>query len=179
MKKVMIISSSLRSGSNSDILAEAFAGGAKKGGHEARVISLRGMDIKYCIGCLKCQNTQRCVIRDDADDIVQAMKNMDVLAFATPIYYYEMSGQLKTLLDRANPLFPSDYSFRDIYLLASAAEDEDSAFDGAVKGLGGWIKCFEKTRLAGVLRGGGVTDPEEIRKKPELVEQAFQMGIRI
>lgn len=104
---------------------------------------------------------------------------MDVLAFATPIYNYEMSGQLKTLLDRANPLFPSDYTFRDIYLLGSAAESDDSAFDGAITGLAGWIKCFGKTRLAGVIRGGGVTDPEEIRKKPELIEQAFQMGSQI
>lgn len=47
-----------------------------------------------------------------------------MIVFATPIYYYEMSGQLKTLLDRANALFPSDYAFRDIYLLASATEDE-------------------------------------------------------
>lgn len=179
MKKVMVISTSLRTSSNSNILAEAFTHGAKKAGHEAKVISLRGKNIKFCIGCLKCQITQRCVIRDDADGIVQDMKNMDVLAFATPIYYYEMSGQLKTLLDRVNPLFPSDYSFRDIYLLASAAENEDSAFDGAIEGLGGWIKCFDKTRLAGVLRGGGVTDPEEIRKKPELIELAFQMGSQI
>lgn len=179
MKKVMIISSSLRPNSNSDILAGAFADGARNAGHEAGVIPLRGKDIKFCVGCLECQQTQRCVIHDEADSIVQDMKNMDVLAFAAPIYYYGMPGQLKTLLDRANPLFPSDYSFRDIYLLASAAENEDSAFDGAVHGLGGWIKCFKKTRLAGVLRGGGVTDPEEIRKKPELIELAYQMGGRI
>lgn len=119
------------------------------------------------------------MIRDDADSIVQDMKNMDVLAFATPIYYYEMSGQLKTLLDRTNPLLPSDYAFRDIYLLASAAESEDGVFEGAIKGLGGWIKCFNKTGLAGILRGAGVTNPEEIRKKPKLIEQAFQMRNQI
>lgn len=179
MKKAMIISSSLRPNSNSHILAEAFADGARKAGHEARVVPLRGKDIKFCIGCLKCQKTRRCVIRDDADGIVQDMKDMDVLAFATSIYYYEMSGQLKTLLDRSNPLFPSEYAFRDIYLLASAAENDDSAFDGAINGLDGWIKCFDKTRLAGVLRGGGVTDPEEIRKKPEVIEQSFQLGSQI
>ncbi len=43
------------------------------------------------------------------------------MVFATPIYYYEMSGKMKTMLDRANPLYDSDYRFRDIYLLASAA----------------------------------------------------------
>lgn len=48
-----------------------------------------------------------------------------MLVFATPIYYYEMSGQLKTLLDRLNPLFPSDYAFRDVYMLTAAGENPD------------------------------------------------------
>ena len=176
MKKVLIISTSLRPNSNSDLLAEAFAEGARKAGHEVEKISLIGVKLGFCIGCLKCQKTQRCVIRDDADDIVQKMKNMDVIVFATPIYYYEMSGQMKTLLDRANPLFTSDYRFRDVFLLASAAENEDSVVDGAVHGLEGWIRCFEKSRLAGVVRGVGVTDPAEIKARPEILEQAFRIG---
>ena len=54
----------------------------------------------------------------------EKMLTADVIVFATPIYYYEMSGQMKTLLDRANALFASDYAFRDIYLLTAAAEEE-------------------------------------------------------
>ena len=78
------------------------------------------------------------------------MKDAEVIAFATPIYFYEMCGQMKTLLDRSNPLFPSDYAFRDIYLLATAADSAESSMDGAVKGLEGWIACFEKAALRGV-----------------------------
>ena len=176
MKKVLIISSSLRANSNSEILADSFMKGAHEAGHEVEKISLIGVKLGFCIGCLKCQKTQRCVIRDDADDIVQKMKKVDVIVFATPIYYYEMSGQMKTLLDRANPLFTSDYRFRDVFLLASAAENEDSAVDGALHGLEGWIRCFEKSRLAGVVRGVGVTDPSEIKVRPEILEQAFRIG---
>lgn len=176
MKKVLIISSSLRQNSNSDLLADSFADGARKAGHEVEKVSLRGKKLNFCIGCLECQKTLRCVIQDDANDIVQKMKDSDALVFATPIYYYEMAGQMKTLLDRANPLFPSDYAFRDIYLLASAAENEESAVDGALKGLEGWVECFEKSRLAGVIRGVGVTDPGEIKTRAEIIEQAFNMG---
>ena len=176
MKKVLIISSSLRATSNSEILADSFMKGAHEAGHEVEKISLIGVNLGFCIGCLKCQKTQRCVIRDDADDIVQKMKNMDVIVFATPIYYYEMSGQMKTLLDRANPLFTSDYRFRDVFLRASAAENEDSAVDGALHGLEGWIRCFKKSRLAGVVRGVGVTDSAEIKARPEILEQAFRIG---
>ena len=60
-------------------------------------------------------NTHACVIRDDAAAIAEQMRQADMIAFASPIYYYEMSGQMKTLLDRANPLYSSDYAFRDIY----------------------------------------------------------------
>ena len=60
-----------------------------------------------------------------------------MIAFATPIYYYEMCGQMKTLLDRMNPLYTSEYAFRDIYLLTTAAENDESAMDGAVKGMQG------------------------------------------
>ena len=55
------------------------------------------------------------------------MNEADVIAFATPIYYYEMSGQLKTMLDRSNPLFGTDYRFRDIYLFTSAADGSEAA----------------------------------------------------
>ena len=74
-------------------------------------------------GCLTCQSTKRCVIHDDADAIARKMLTADVIVFATPIYYYGMCGQMKTMLDRANPLFSADYAFREIYLLATAAEE--------------------------------------------------------
>lgn len=175
MKKILIISSSLRAGSNSGALAEAFARGAREAGHEAELISLRGKTVGFCRGCFVCQEKRRCVIRDDADAICQKALNADVLVFATPIYYYEMSGQLKTLLDRLNPLFPSDYAFRDVYMLTAAAEDEAHVPQRAVSGLEGWIACFERARLAGAVFMGGVTSPGETPEHPAL-EQAYRMG---
>lgn len=178
MKNVLIISSSLRRGSNSEALAEEFARGAADAGNKVELISLRDKDIRFCRGCLACQKTQKCVITDDANAIVAKMHDADVIAFATPIYYYEMSGQLKTLLDRANPLYPSDYRFLDIYMLTSAAEDDESTPGRAVMGLTGWIDCFEKSRLAGTVFAGGVNAPEEIKGHPALAE-AYAVGNKI
>ena len=175
MKKVLIVSTSPRMNSNSEALATAFAAGAKVAGHEVEQISLRGKTVNFCRGCFVCQEKQRCVIRDDADVICQKALESDVLVFATPIYYYEMSGQLKTLLDRLNPLFPSDYAFRDVYMLTSAAEDEEYVPQRAVSGLEGWIECFERARLAGTVFMGGVTAAGENPGHPAL-EQAYQMG---
>ena len=104
------------------------------GGNQVEKINLYDKTIGFCKGCLTCQSTQRCIIHDDASAIAQRMLTADVIVFATPIYYYGMCGQMKTLLDRANPLYSADYRFRDIYLLAAAAEEDEHTVDGAVTG---------------------------------------------
>ena len=178
-KKILIISSSLRTDGNSAILAGEFARGAREAGHDVDTIRLADKAIGFCRGCLACQKTQRCVIRDDADAIAQKMLTADVLVFATPIYFYEMCGQMKTMLDRTNPLFPADYAFRDVYLLASAADTDESAMDGAIKGLQGWIACFEKATLKGVIRGVGAEGVGAVRNIPGVLENARDMGANV
>ena len=103
------------------------------------------------------------------------MHDADAIVFATPIYYYEMSGQMKTVFDRANPLFGSDYRFRDIYLLTSAAEDDPEVPARAISGLEGWIECFDRARLAGSIFAGGVTAPDDIKGHPAL-DMAYKEG---
>jgi len=178
LKKVLIVSASPRKNSNSEALAQAFAEGARSAGHEVEAVSLRGKTVNFCRGCFVCQEKQRCVIRDDADEICQKALLADVLVFATPIYYYEMSGQLKTLLDRLNPLFPSDYAFTDVYMLTAAAEDAEYVPERAVSGLEGWIDCFERAHLAGTVFMGGVTEAGENPNHPALL-QARKMGAAI
>lgn len=174
-KKVLVISTSPRKGGNSDTLADALLEGARAAGHAVEKVTLCDKTIEFCKGCLTCVKTQRCVIRDDANGIVQKMQEADVLVFATPIYYYGLCGQMKTLLDRSNPLYSADYRFRDVYLLATAAEEAAHTVDGAVTGLNGWVVCFEKARLAGTVFAGGVTAVGEIQSHPAL-EQARALG---
>lgn len=141
-KKVFIVSSTPRERGNSDILAEEFARGARDAGHEVRKVNIREMQLQFCIGCLYCQNHEGCVLQDGMNALYESVQNADVLVFATPVYYYGMSGQLKTFLDRLNPLFPRNNKFREVYLLASAAEDDGSAMDGAVSGVPGLDRLF-------------------------------------
>ena len=176
MSKVLVITTSLRAKSNSDRLAEEVIRGAKDAGHEVEHISLKGKDIKFCIGCLACQKTQKCVLKDDAIEIAEKVKNADTLVFTTPIYYYEMSGQMKTLLDRLNPLYPSDYRFRKVYMLSTATEDEEYVPEKAVSGLQGWIDCFEKAKFAGSLFCGGISDAGEADRHQAELEEAYEFG---
>ena len=179
MKKVLIISSSLRAGSNSEILAHETERGAKDAGNDVEFISLKGKDIKFCIGCLACQKNGKCVQKDDMAEMIVKVQNADVLVFATPIYYYELSGQLKTFLDRCNPLFGQQNKFKDVYLITSSYDDAPTVADRAVNGLKGWIECFEQSHFKGVLVGGGIDAPKAAAARKDLQEQAYEMGNHI
>ena len=177
-KRILVISTSLREKSNSQALGDAFAAGAREAGHQVEQISLRGRSIAFCTGCLACQSAGQCVIQDDAVEIAEKMGRAEVIAFATPIYYYEMSGQMKTLLDRANSLFDSDYAFKEVYLLTAAAEDEEQVPERAISGLSGWVECFPRASLAGTVFAGGLNDEGEIAGHPAL-KKAYDMGAGI
>lgn len=178
MKKVIVISTSLRAGSNSDMLADKFIEGALVAGNEVEKITLSGKSIGFCKGCLACQKLGKCVIDDDANAIMQKVLEADVVCWATPIYYYEMSGQMKVLIDRMNAMYSLDYKFRDVYMLTTAAEDEPEVPKRAEAGLTGWIDCYPKSRLAGTLFCGGVDAPRTIEGNAKL-QEAYQLGKNI
>ena len=175
MKKVVVISTSLRHGSNGHAMAEQFASGAEAAGHQVELITLRGKEIKFCVGCLSCQTTGACIFKDDVPAIMESVLKADVVCWATPIYYYEMSGQMKTLIDRMNAMYTRDYRFRDIYLLTTAFENEAYVPERAESGLQGWIDCFGKSKLKGHLFCGGVGAPKEIEGNGKL-QEAYAMG---
>ena len=174
-KKVLIIGTSLRKDGNSNRLAQEFARGAEEAGNQVEIEYLYDKNIGFCKGCLACQRIRHCVIDDDANPIVEKMKNSDVIVFATPVYYYEMCGQMKTLLDRSNPLFGTDYKFTDIYLLASAADTGEYSMDGAIKGLQGWIDCFDRSSLKGVVKALGAEGIGDVEGS-EALSEAYEMG---
>lgn len=178
MKKVIVISTSLRAGSNSDMLADKFIEGAEAAGNDVEKITLSDKRIAFCKGCLACQRTGRCVIDDDVNGIMTKVLNADVVCWATPIYYYEMSGQMKVLIDRMNAMYPLDYKFRDIYMLSTAAEDAPEVPSRAEAGLAGWIDCYPKSRLAGTLFCGGVDAPRTILGNVKL-QEAYALGMSV
>jgi len=177
-KNVVIISTTLRQNGNSEMLAKAFMDGAQKAGNNVTFISLRNKNITFCKGCFACQKLGHCIIKDDAIEIEQQVLNADVVVWATPIYYYEMSGQMKTLIDRLNPMYSKDYKFKDVYLLLTAAENEEYTPKHAIGGIQGWIDCFDKVELKGTLFCGDVNDINDIVGNPKL-QEAFKMGEQV
>ncbi len=175
MKKVLVVSSSPRKGGNSGALAKKFAEGASAAGNEVKVITVQDVDLKFCTGCLYCQSHDKCVLNDGMNVLYSEFENADVLVFATPVYYYSVSGQLKTFLDRLNPLYPRKNKFKEVYLLLAAADDDETAMNGSVSDIQGWVDCFNDVELKGVLRGVSVTEKGDILKT-DFPEKAYQMG---
>ena len=159
-------------------MAEAFARGAQEAGHQVETVYLREKQYGFCKGCFACLKLGHCVIKDDAVEIAAKMHDADVLVFATPVYYYSVSGQLKTMFDRANPLFDTDYAFTKAYLLATAAEDEPETVSGTVMAVQSWLDCFERCDLVDTVFAGGVNEIGDIVGHPAL-ERAYQVGKEI
>lgn len=176
MSKVLIISTSLRQNANSEILAHEVERGAIDAGHEVEFITLKDKDIKFCKGCMACQKLGKCVINDDANAITIKMKESDVIVWATPVYYYEMSGQMKTLIDRANSLYVTGFNFKDIYVITTSADASDNVVQTVLFGLKGWCACLPGTNIKGYINGGGLDNPNEVQSNKNLLDQAYNMG---
>ena len=101
------------------------------------------------------------------------MKQADIIDFATPIYYYEMGGQIKTVLDRS---YASNYKLSDIFFITTAAgKDSEHVFNRALNGLEVWITCFKRVHFASYIFNGNVTETNEILGH-HAMKQAYDMG---
>jgi len=100
-KNVLVLSSSPRRGGNSDLLCDQFVLGAKESGHQVEKIFLKDKKVSYCTGCGACLNGKKsCPQKDDMAEILNKMIAADVIVMATPVYFYTMCGQMKTVIDR-------------------------------------------------------------------------------
>lgn len=176
MSKILIISSSLRIGSNSELLAREFEKGAKESGNNVAFLSLKGKNIKYCVGCLTCQKTKKCILEDDMKLLLPLLEEAEIICFASPIYYYGMSGILKTFLDRTNPLYDGDYHFKDLYLIATCADSDPSCIDRFVDSINGWSECYPRSSVKGVIRGVSLENSNDAAKASSLLQEAYEMG---
>lgn len=117
------------------------------------------------------------------DDITKEMLddicNSDIIVFVTPVYYYTVTGQLKTFIDRMNPIYNMDYKFKDIYVISSAAEDEVRTFKGIKEDIKGFVDCYEGTKIKGTLFAGGLEKPNDAKKRDDYMKMAYEMGSKI
>ena len=178
MKKILIISASPRKGGNSDLLCDEFARGALEAGHEVEKIRLAEKQVGFCTGCYACRKLQKCVQKDDADEIIEKMLASDVIVLSTPVYFYSMAAQLKALIDRCVSRWADFGRFKgtEFWHIITAADTRHEMMAGTLEGLRGFMRdCMEGSVERGVIYGTGAYEKGEIRDLP-VFKEAYEAG---
>ena len=174
-KKVLILSSSPRKGGNSDTLCDLFLVGALEGGHAAEKVFLRDKHIGYCTGCGACtRGAKKCSQKDDMAGVLDQMVHAEVIVMATPVYFYTMAAQLKTLIDRTCARY-QEISGKEFYFILTAADGHQKALHRTLEGLRGFTSCLDGAQEKGVVYGTGAWEAGDIKASPAM-QEAHQMG---
>ena len=177
-KKIVILNGSPRKNGNTSALVREFTKGAESAGNTVTEFFLDRMDIHGCKGCFGGHSSKECpcVQKDDMKEIYPAVKECDVIVLATPLYYWNMSGQLRTAVDRLFALEEGDGNLlrgnnRACVLLMAAA---GNGFEDVLLYYEHLMEHLKWENLGHVFAGGN-DNMGDIDGKPEL-KQAYELG---
>lgn len=179
--KIVAVLGSPRPHGNSATLARKFLAAAREQGAEVQEYLLNKMTFQGCQGCRTCKTkTDICILEDDIAPVLAAIKEADLLLLASPVYYGDISGQLKLFFDRTNSLINADFSSRvpagkKAVLVLVQADPDPAQFADIFPRYERWLKLygFEPVRL---LRAVGAWDLGDIEKQPDLLNQAADLA---
>ncbi len=172
-KKILILSASPRKGGNSDLLCDEFARGAKEAGHSVEKVYVHERNIGGCLACYGCRDTGVCVQKDDMEPILERLVESEVIVLATPVYFYSVDGQLKTLIDRTLPRY-TEIAGKDFYFIATAAAGK-GAMERTMDALRGFTDCLPGSTVKALIYGAGVYEKGEVRNT-NAMKEAYEAG---
>ena len=174
-KKILVFSASPRRGGNSDRLCDRFIAGAKAAGHSVEKVFLRDRQINYCTGCGICSEQGKpCPQHDDMPDLLQRMIDADVIVLATPVYFYTMNAQMKTLIDRTCSRY-TEIRNKEFYFIVTAADTDVSAMQRTIEGFRCFTSCLPVAEEKGIIYGVGAWKVGEIEQTTAM-DEAYQLG---
>lgn len=174
-KKVLILSASPRKDGNSELLCKEFEKGAIEAGHHVELISTRNKKINYCLGCGVCNSKHKCVQKDDMNEILDKMVEADVIVMATPVYFYSMNAQMKTLIDRTVPRY-TEMANKELYYILAAADADKKMLHRTIEGFRGFAEdCLEGSIEKGIIYGINAWQIGEIVDTPAM-KNAYVAG---
>ena len=149
--------------------------GALEAGNRVEKIRVAEKKVGYCSACYYCrQSGGVCAKKDDMAEILQKMIDADVIVFASPVYFYSIDAQLKTVIDRTVARW-TEVKDKDFYYIITCADEEKASQDRTIECFRGYADCVEGTREKGILYGTGVYEKGEIEDSP-VYEEAYHMG---
>ena len=180
-KRVLIIAASPRKNSNSTTLALKAAEGVESAGGEAEVVRIGNMKISPCNACDLCRTEpgKGCMILDDMQPLYQKIRDSQGIIFATPIYWFHVSAQLKLFIDRTYGMsVGSNYGLtgKNIGIILTY-EDEDVFVSGAVNALRSFqdILAYVRANHKGAVYGT-VGKTCEVQNDSELLGKSYDLG---
>ena len=173
--KILILQASPNTNGSTAILADEFARGAREAGHAVTRVDVARLDIAPCTGCVACGYEGPCVQHDDMDDLRRQILASDMLVLATPLYYYGMTAQLKSVVDRFCA-YNSSLNSRHLKsaLLTVAWNADDWTFEALTahyKTLVRYINFEDQ----GMILGYGCGTPA-MTKRSRYPDQAYALG---
>ena len=175
---IVVLSGSPRKDGNTERLTAAFVDSAKSAGKNVTVFRVADMNIGGCTGCEHCfQKKGVCAQIDDMPPILEALKTSDTVVFTSPVYYFDMTAQLKLAIDRTYALLSVGAPIKKAALLMTCGDDSVKVAEGAVVTYKN-ICEYSKWEDAGVIIATGLSKPGEIAGRIEL-EKAKSLGAEI
>lgn len=178
---VTVLLGSPRVDGTSERLAGSFSIGAEEKGYEIRKIRLSDKNIKPCLGCGGCWSTGTpCVQTDDMLSIYHELEKSDVIAFATPLYFYSWSAQTKLMWDRLISVYSAkseiDLRNKKAVLIASAGDAGTECFDGLISSFR--LACgYTKWKIAGIVCAPGMHGKTDVAQHGrEYILKAYALG---
>jgi multimeric flavodoxin WrbA len=153
-------------------------------GAEVRVYHLNLMTYQGCQGCGACKaNTETCILEDDLAPVLEAVKEADVLVMASPVYFGDLSGQLKCFFDRTYSYFNPDFSSRvpggkSAVIVLVQANPEAGQFNDIFPRYQRWLTWVGYAPVY-LLRAVGVKDPGDILQQTAILDQAASLAREI
>jgi multimeric flavodoxin WrbA len=183
-KRVLILAASPRKNGNSTILALEAAEGVKAEGGEADVVPISHLKIAPCNACDSCITKPEvgCVIKDDMQPLYQKIKDTQGIIFATPVYWFNISAQMKLFIDRAYAIQgKGNWAFtgKDVGVILTYG-DEDVFASGGINALRSFqdICAFTKANLVGTVYGS-VDKAGDVQTNGKLLKKAYDLGKKL
>ena len=180
-KQILILNGSPRRRGNTRALVEAFQKGAAEAGHQVDCFHLQDMDIHGCLGCCGGGKdpASPCVQKDDMGRIYPAYQAADVVVLASPMYYWNFSGQLKCAFDRLFAVAELDPNYanpkKDCVLLMAAEGDTEDNF-APVRALYEGLTARMGWKSLGIVYAGGNFEAGAVQNRPEQLREAEELG---
>ena len=174
-KNVLVISASPRRGGNTDLLCDEFVRGAKEAGARVEKIFLGDYDIKFFQEADERHvGDSADVATDDAPMIVRKMMDADIIVLSSPVYFMNINGQMKTLIDRTYSHF-MELKDKEFYYITACADNAESTADFAITGFRGFVMCLPNPTERGMIKAIGLGRKGSV-KGTAFMQQAYELG---